>query len=244
MSDSANVSESIRAQAAEKAAQREQLAATHTIGGALPGDPVDQSQPALAGAIERGDLNISPDDLHAMAYVRPYTEPDSFAYRNYCGPGAATTLLSHWDANYPQDVDLDALAQAMNMDPNSGVWVKDIAEPVNHEISRMAGHDVSWYRVGQAQSIDDFRYMLDTDIGQNGVPLITSLMTGGLPGWGGQDVGHIVAVFGYQKDSSGTEWVLYQDTASPASGYSGPTTHVVTLDAFWQAVSQNSCQVW
>jgi len=48
-----------------------------------------------------------------------------------------------------------------------------------------------WYRYGQAQSKDELRWMLDVDIRQNGVPLITGMDTAGMPGWG-SDVGHII----------------------------------------------------
>ena len=90
----------------------------------------------------------------------------------------------------------------------------------------------------------DFRYMINVDIGKNSVPLVTGLMTRGLPGWGSRNVGHIVAVYGYNRDPDGTEYVAYVDTAPPASGYSGWILHNIELSWFWGAVSGNSAQVW
>ncbi len=238
------VSDKLRKQAEEKNAVQDRLRAVPSTSGARPGDPIDKNQPALANLVAGGNLKMSSDTVDAYAYVQPYQEPADYAHRNYCGPGAATVLLSHWDAGYARSVDIDKLGDQMNMDPNSGVWVRDIVKPVNDHLNAKAGQDLNWYRLGEAQSLDEFRWMLDYDIGQNGVPLITSLQTGGLPGWGDQDVGHIVAVYGYHKDADGTEWVTYVDTAPGSAGFEGKTFNTVQLGTFWQAVSQNSAQVW
>ncbi len=236
------VSDKIKAQTMEKMGARDQLANVQSIGGARPGEPLDKGQPSVADLVSGGKLTDGAEN--GFSYVQPYKEPNDYAHRNYCGPGAAVGLLSHWDAKYGETVDIDKLGEAMDLDPASGVWVKDIVKPVNDELSRKAGHEVKWYQYGDAQSQDDLRWMLDLDIRQNGVPLITSLQTGGLPGWGGTDVGHIVVVNGYWKDASGKEWVTYMDTAPPSSGYRGSTFVTVDLATFWQAVSGNSAQVW
>ena len=235
-----HLSAALQKQTEAKAAARAQLAGMSTMGGALPGMKVDPSQPSVAGVGSK----LGPDASRGLAYVQPYQEPNDFAHRNYCGAGAATVLLSHFDANFPNKVSIDQVGRDINLDPDSGAWIKDIAGPVNDYLSQYAGHKVDWYRFGQAQSKDDLRWMLNVDIVQNGVPLITGVYTGGLPGWGGQDVGHIIAVNGYWKDANGKEWVSYVDTAPPASGYHGERFVTVSLDTFWQAVSGNSAQVW
>lgn len=237
-----SLSDKLKAQTMDKMGARDQLANVQTIGGARPGERLDKGQPSVADLASGGKLTDG--SQNGFAYIQPYQEPNDFAHRNYCGAGAAVGLLSHWDGNYPKAVDIDKLGQDMNLDPASGVWVKDIVKPVNAQLSQKAGHEMNWYRYGEAQSQDDFRWMLDLDIRQNGVPLITSLQTGGLPGWGGTDVGHIVSVSGYWKDASGKEWVTYMDTAPTAAGYHGSTFVTVDLGTFWNAVNGNSAQVW
>lgn len=234
------LSAKLRQQTEAKAAAREQLAGMPTIGGALPGMKADGNQPAVAGLGSK----LGPDATRGLAYVQPYVEPNDFAHRNYCGAGATTVLMSHFDGDFAKKVDIDQVGRDVKLDPDSGGWVKDIVGPVNDYLSKHAGHKVDYYRYGEAQSKDEFRWMLYVDVVQNGVPLITSLNTGGLPGWGGQDVGHIVAVNGYWKDADGKEWVSYVDTAPAASGYHGDRFVAVSLDTFWQAVSGNSAQVW
>ncbi len=234
------LSDTLRKQTEAKEQARGQIAGIASTGAALPGQPLDGNQPSVAGLATKpaGDAKTG------LAYVQRYQEPNDFAHRNYCGAGAATVLLSHWDANYAKNVDIDQVGRDINLDPDSGAWIKDIVKPVNANLSQKAGHDVNWYQYGQADSLDEFRWMLTYDIQQNGVPLITGVYTGGLPGWGGQDVGHIIAVNGYWKDASGKEWVSYVDTAPPASGYHGDTFVTVDLGTFWQAVQGNSAQVW
>ena len=87
-------------------------------------------------------------------------------------------------------------------------------------------------------------FQREVDASGNGTPLVTSLMTQGLPGWGDQSVGHIVAVYGYTRDAKGTEYVTYADTAGESSGYQGQLFHTVDLGTFWNAVNQNSAQIW
>lgn len=240
--DAAKVSAKVREQAGEKDALRERLKAVKSAGAARPGEAVDRKQASIGELID-GGAKLEGDTVGGFAYVQRYVEPNDQAHRNYCGPGAAAVVISHFQADMGQ-VDIDELGEAMNMDPGAGVWVKDITEPVNDQVNRAAGQDLNWYRYGDATTIDDLRFMLDYDIRQNGVPLITSLETGDLPGWKGQDVGHIVAVYGYYQDASGKEFVSYADTAPAVSGYEGKVFNTVELTTFWEAVSGNSAQVW
>ena len=242
--DASKVSDEVRQQTQEKAALQERLRQVSSAGGARVGEPVDGEQVSVKEPVSRGELKLAPDTAAGFAYVQPYAEPDDYAHRNYCGPGAATVLLSHWDPGYPGQVNIDDLGRRMDLDPNSGVWIRDIVGPVNEELSVVAGAELNWYRYGKAQTLDDFRTMLDVDLNQNGVPLITGLMTKGLPGWGEEDVGHIVAVYGYSRDADGREWVTYADTAPAASGYEGAALQTVDMGTFWHAVSGNSAQVW
>ncbi len=242
--DQAKISQKLRQETSEKDGLRDRLNSISSAGAARGGESVDTNQVSVAGPVSKGALKLAPETAGGFAYIQPYGEPNSYEYRNYCGPGAATVLLSHWDPSLPGKIDIYQLGEDMNMDPDGGVWVRDILKPVNQRINQMAGQDLNWYQYGQANTLDEFRFMLDYDIAQNGVPLITSLQTGDLPGWGGQDVGHIIAVYGYSRDADGHEWVSYVDTASPASDYHGDALQTVDLGTFWQAVSQNSAQIW
>lgn len=241
--DMAKVSEKVQKQTQEKEALRDRLAKISGSGGARQGEPVDQNQVSVRELVANDGLKADAVD-GGFAYVQSYVEPNDYAHRNYCGAGAAAVLISHFDAGYAGNVDIDGLGEEMDLDPNSGVWIRDITKPVNDQVSQLAGQELNWYKYGQAETIDDFRFMLDYDIRQNGAPLITGLYTAGLPGWGGQDVGHIVAVYGYYQDGEGKEFVTYADTAPAASGYEGPVFHTVELGTFWEAVSGNSAQVW
>ncbi len=241
--DTSKVSQEILEQGADKAQVQGRLAKVMTAGGSRPGEPLDRQQPSIAGPLERGIIDLGPGTTAAFAYVEPYQEPNDWVHRNYCGPGSAIALLSHWDRSYPARADIDGLGQDMGLDPNMGVWVYRMTAPINEQLNQIGGRELNWYRYGEAKTIDDLRYMLQVDLVEHGVPLITSLMTGGLPGWG-SDVGHIVAVYGYTRTADGTEYVSYVDTAPPLSGHSGYTLHTWELNAFWQAVSRNGAQVW
>ncbi len=238
------VSPELIAQGIAKAQIQDRLAAVQTAGGARPGEPVDRSQPSIADPLARGIIDLGPGTTAAFAYIEPYREPDNWAYRNYCGPGAAIALLSHWDRSYPSRADIDLLGRDMSLNPNMGVSILNMVDPINRRLNEITGQGVDWYRYGRAASLDDLRYMMRIDLAEHGVPLITGLMTGGLPGWGGSDVGHFVAIYGYTRTADGTEYVSYADTAAPVSNHHGPNLHAWELNSFWQAVSRNCGQIW
>ena len=238
------VSAQLVEQAQAKLAVQDALHADPAIVRTRLGEAVDPAQGSIAGPIERGILKLTLQTQAAYAYVQPYREPNDWAHRNYCGAGAAITLLSHWDTNLPQTADIDQLGREMGLDPNAGVWIYRIVGPVNARLNQYLGQAVNWYCYGKAASLDDLRWMIEVDIKQNAVPFITGLMTYGLPGWGSRNVGHIVTVYGYTREPDGTEKISYIDTAPPASGYRGWILNVVELGQFWRAVSGNSAQVW
>ena len=242
--EAAKVSTPLKEQTQAKAAVEERLKASSQAPGARLGEAPDMNQPSVAEPVARGALSLTPETQAAYAYVQPYQEPNNSAHRNYCGPGSAVALLSHWDPDYPHAADIDQLGREMKIDPGSGVWIRDIVKPVNDRLNKYLGEDLNWYQYGKATSLEDLRWMIKVDIQENAMPFITGLYTGGLPGWGSTDVGHIVAVYGYARHPDGTEWVSYIDTAPPASGYHGQIMNTVELGQFWQAVSQNSAQVW
>ena len=238
------VSEALLEQAAAKAALRDRLRAARPVAGTRAGEPADPTQVSIAGPIERGILPVKAIAEAAYAYVQPYREPNNWAHRNYCGPGAAIVLLSHWDPGYPKIANIDAIGRDMRINPNMGVWIRNMVRPINDRLDAMLGQDLDWYRYGKARTLYDLRWMIDFDIRQTAVPFITGVMTRGLPGWGSRNVGHIVCVYGYTKTAAGAEYVSYVDTAPPAAGYNDWILHVWELGDFWRAVSGNSAQVW
>jgi len=238
------VSPSILQQGAEKAELHDVLAAVPTAGGARPGDPLDISQPSISsGPVGRGVITLDANTVTAFAYIEPYSEPNTWVYRNYCGPGAAIALLSHWDRSYPLRADIYQLGVEMGLDPDAGVSILGMVEPINRRIQALTGSGLDWYRYGRAESLDDFRYMIKTDVVDHGLPLITGLMTSGLPGWS-YDVGHFVTIYGYVHTGNGAEFVAYADTAPALTGHTGNGLHLWELNGFWAAVSRNCGQIW
>lgn len=238
------VASSLLEEAQEKADLRDRLRNARPVPGTRAGEAPDPSQVSIAGPIERGILPTADLVDAAYAYVQPYREPNDWAHRNYCGPGAAIVLLSHWDPNYPREANIDQIGREMGIDPNMGVWVYRMVKPINERLNQMLGQELNWYRYGEARSLYDLRWMIDVDIRQTAAPFITALMTRGLPGWGSRNVGHIVAVYGYTQTADGREYVNYVDTAPPIVGYNNWILNVWELNDFWRAVSGNSGQVW
>jgi len=242
--DTAGVSPELIQEAQRKASLQNLLYVNPDVDHARQGEAIDLGQVSVGALVERGTLTLTRDTQAAFAYVQPYREPDDYAHRNYCGAGAVTELLSHWDPSLPQTIDIDQLGDEMGLDPNGGLWVKDMVPTINNHLNQYLGQTVDWYHYDKATSLADFRYMLDIDIRQNGVPLITGVMTGGLPGWGSSNVGHIIAVYGYTRSPDGTEYVEYCDTAAPSAGYAGMILNQLDLASFWQAAGPECAVDW
>ena len=238
------LSDELREQTEFKFARQERLRELSQVPGTRLGEIPDGSQVSIAGPLERGILKHPEGTQAAYAYVQPYREPDLWAYRNYCAAGASIVLLSHWDPQYPQKADIASLGREIRINPNFGAWIRNMEEPINLRVNQYLGEDLNWYRFGHARSVRQFRWMLNLDIMQNAVPLITGVMTRGLPGWGPRNVGHIVCVYGYTRMPDGSEWVSYADTSQPVAGYTDWLLHVWELNDFWRAVNANSAQIW
>ncbi|MCL6431110.1 MAG: C39 family peptidase [Anaerolineae bacterium] len=238
------LNDELREQTEYKLAREARLRELNKAPATRLGEIPDGSQVSIAGPIERGILSHPMGTRAAYAYVQPYREPNLWAYRNYCAAGAAITLLSHWDPGYPVTANIDQLGAEIGINPNAGAWIRNITAPVNRRVNAFLGEELNWYRFGHARSLEEFRWIIQKDIIENGMPFITGVMTRGLPGWGSKNVGHIVCVYGYTQMPDGTEYVSYADTAQPASGYSGYILRVWELQSFWRAVSGNSAQVW
>jgi hypothetical protein len=73
-----------------------------------------------------------------LLQVGTWKEPNDYAHRNYCGPGAAQVAL---DARLPasQVPDIDTLGAEMNINPNSGVYMTDLRDVLNNRLN------TTWY---------------------------------------------------------------------------------------------------
>ena len=116
--DPAKVTQRVVEQTQERDGLRDRLQMIPNAGAAREGNQVDMNQPSVAMPASQGSLKITPETRGGIAYVSPYVEPNDYAHRNYCGAGAATVLISHWDAEFPQKVDIDQLGSRLGrLDP-------------------------------------------------------------------------------------------------------------------------------
>ena len=60
--------------------------------------------------------------------VRGFHEPPDWAHRNYCGAGATQVLLSAWMTDVP---DIETVAKASKLNPNSGEFGANAATAIN-----------------------------------------------------------------------------------------------------------------
>lgn len=167
-----------------------------------------------------------------------YREPNDYAHRNYCGPGATQVILS---VRIPasQIPGIETIASDENLDPNWGVYNTAVRDELNRLLN--TGFYIYVTNYGQAQlknAIYD-----DIDLGW---ALDTSLYTGGMPGWGTQDVKHIIAIYGYYAPDTNAFTVYYTETAQ--YGFTGYYTNNTSLSTFYGYVSAhsngNNSQVW
>ena len=147
-----------------------------------------------------------------LSFEQQWREPDDWAHRNYCGPGATQVAL---DARLPasQVPNIDTIGRDENIDPNNGVTTQAIRDELNRILNVIA------YTVSGAPSQNNLETRIFLNI-DSGYSLITALMTGGMPGWGARDVRHILATYGY-KATTTTTYVYYVETAAPTAGYTG-----------------------
>lgn len=62
--------------------------------------------------------------------VTAYAEPNSYPYRNYCGPGSSQVLISNWTSNVPT---IDYLASQEQTNANSGTSLGNMVGPINSD---------------------------------------------------------------------------------------------------------------
>lgn len=176
----------------------------------------------------------------AVTLVR---EPNTYAYRNYCVPGAIAMLLSVWT---PQPPSLDAIAVEAKLEPDFGVWGSDAVTAINHYLIPIIGAGKGSYAGSHLTSMTELMSAVEASVpsgsllplSSHGTPVLVHFMTGTLPGWHGYEAQHMVAIIGYSftGGSPTTDTVTYAESAGSVAGYNGPGTETVTLAELWTAI--------
>lgn len=197
------------------------------------------AQEHVAGGLSSGDSPFYFKGSKTLT-VGTWKEPNSWAYRNYCGPGATQVAL---DVRLPasQVPSIDVLGAEEYIDPNWGVYMNNICPVLNNRLS------TSWYTNGSATSETQITNWIVADVDAD-YGLVTGVKTGSMPGWGGYNTNHIVTVYGYQNvyvETSGTYGTIqYTETSGTVAGYNGAYRQSVGSGTFWSYVSGNSAQCW
>ncbi len=169
-----------------------------------------------------------------------WKEPNDYAHRNYCGPGATQVAL---DARLPasQVPNIDTLGEELNIDPNAGVWLchnteTDIRDVLNDHLN------TNWYWCDGSGSETTLYYRIVRNIDHD-YAMVTGCVTNEMPGWQ-RDVNHIVTVYGYYEPSGAAQYVYYTETAGSVAGYDGSYRQTALRQDFWEYVSPNDAQAW
>lgn len=163
-----------------------------------------------------------------------WPQPNNWAHRNYCGPGATQVAL---DARLPywEVPDIDTIGEEENINPDWGIYISAIRPVLNTRLNT----DWYWYGGSGSEQTLFNRIVWDMD---HDYALATGCETNGMPGWGAHESGHIVAVYGYYRGT--TDYAYYTETAGSVAGYNGPYRQCVTKGNMWQYVDGNDAQVW
>ena len=197
----------------------------------------------------------SPESLgtHVLA-IGTYREPNDYAHRNYCGPGATLVILSArltraqiYDLVLPNDSTpttlelFDKIGSNEGIDPTWGVTNTKIRDELNRQLN------TTYYSYVINTTKANLKTYIVYDIDE-GYALNTSLWTGGMAGWGTRDTKHVVAIHGYNETTTSSFYVYYTETSQSVQGYSGLYKNVVGLTSFYQRVkaheNNNNSQVW
>jgi hypothetical protein len=173
-----------------------------------------------------------------------YAEPNTYAYRNYCGPGASQILISNWTTNVPS---IDTLASQELTNPNSGTYLSNMVSPLNSD----AGTG-GFYVNGAASSQGTFNNWVAGDAYNSGRPAITALQTQGyyggtiyLNGWSAS-FQHIITIHGFNFSNpiSAGDNFYYTETAGTVAGTTAVGQNTIGANRMWALVSLNNGQIW
>ena len=177
-------------------------------------------------------------------------EPNDYAHRNYCAEGAIAVLLSTWTTALPS---LDAIGVAAHVVESYGTTGPNAVQAINAYLEQITGTATYAYTGTHVTSLPAFESQLETDLsGQgrfgaagHGSPVLVHVMTATLPGWGGYEAQHMIAVFGYDF-AAGTpagDTVTYAESAGSVAGYNGPRVETISLAALWTAMQDYNTDI-
>lgn len=184
---------------------------------------------------------------YKLLSVGTWREPNDYAHRNYCGPGATQVALdARWQAASVYDI--DKIGKDENINPSWGVYMNNIVSTLNsgtylgNEFPNPNGfvaYELSW-----AKSRDDLGNKIIFDI-DHGYAMIAGVVTTDMPGWNSYTAYHIVSVIGYRIYTSFDDTrVYYTETAGTAAGYHGTYRQATSLNNFYSWVVLNNALVW
>jgi hypothetical protein len=193
----------------------------------------------------RGTNSIVPLSIGRKTLsVYPYTEPPGKDYVNYCGPGATQVILSaRLPTNQiPNIYNIGADESQYSWGNKTDIKTKGVLNTaVRTELNNLLS--TSFYVYAVASGRPQLETWVVSDIDAN-YALDSSLMTGGMPGWGTLNVKHIVAIYGYNEPDLSHTYFYYTETASKDAGFNGTYWNYVISTTFWNYVVNNNSQVW
>ena len=160
--------------------------------------------------------------------VRIELEPNDYAHRNYCAEGAIAVLLSTWTSAVPS---LDAIGVAAHVVESLGTLGVNAVEAINGYLDQITGTAAYAYTGTHVTSLAAFESELQADLSGNGrlttaghgSPVLVHVMTATLPGWGGYQAQHMLAVFGYSlaAGTAASDTVTYAESAAASPDTTG-----------------------
>lgn len=175
--------------------------------------------------------------------VRTELEPNNYAHRNYCAEGAIAVLLSAWTTAVPS---LDAIGLVAHVVESYGTTGAEAVHAINQYLQQITGTSRYDYSGTHVTSLAVFESQLETDLSGlgrfapagHGSPVLVHVMTSTLPGWGGYQAQHMIAVFGYDfaAGNPAGDTVTYAESAGSVAGYNGPHVETISLAALWAAM--------
>jgi hypothetical protein len=182
-----------------------------------------------------------PTPIALRVGVRPFREPNDYAHRNYCGAGATEVLLSAWTSPVP---DVEAVARAIHLDPNTGATGADTTRGINAMLRPLIGADR--YRGEHVTTLDGVLTRLRSSLSSaddlrrygHTTPVMLQTMTKTMPGWRGWQATHMITIASASLDSGNpdVDTVTYAETPSTVAGYTGPDFQTISVRALWTAM--------
>jgi hypothetical protein len=182
--------------------------------------------------------------------VQVEPEPNNYAHRNYCAEGAIAALLSMWTTAVPS---IDAIGVAADVVESYGTIGVNAVQAINGYLEQFTGTGAYAYIGTHVTSLPTFESELESDLSGlgrlmtagHGSPVLVHVMTATLPGWGGYQAHHMIAVFGYDF-AAGTpagDTVTYAESAGSVAGYNGPDVETISLAALWAAMQNYNADI-